>query len=48
MVLTNVKSSVLNFFILSKNICENVSFVKTLKDLHFFLGDITLGLFADI
>ena len=49
--LTNVKLSVLNFFILPKNICEKVNFSKTLKSRHFLLGGSTyiiFDLFLDI
>ena len=35
--LTYAKLSVLNFFILLKNICEKVNFSKNLKNRHFWL-----------
>ena len=49
--LTNVKLSVLNFSILTKNMCEKVNFPKTLKGRHLLLSgptNIISGLFLDI
>ena len=46
--LTYAKLSVLNFFILLKNICEKVNFSKNLKDRHFLMGgptNVIFGLF---
>ena len=50
-VSTNVKLSVLKFFILLKKICEKVNFFKILKGRHSLLGgcmNIIFGQFSDI
>ena len=51
MFFTNLKLIVLNFFILQKNIFQEVNFFKILKNRYFLLGgfaDIIFGLFLDI
>ena len=51
MFFTNLKLIVLNFFILQKNIFQEVNFFKILKNRYFLLGgfaNIIFGLFLDI
>ena len=44
--LTKIKLSILNFFILPKNVCEIVNFSKTLKSRHFLLDVSDLSFLA--